>query len=154
MAKALPRDIAVLVLRLAGLGLAFAHGWGKVVALAAGEGDRLVAGVEALGFPAPTLFAWAAALSELVGGLFVALGLATRVAALFAAVTMAVAAFLRHRFHFHLLDATGLVDASPDELERWGNPEMALVYLLVFLAVALTGPGRFSFDHLVRGRRR
>ena len=28
----------------------------------------------------------------------------------------------------------------------WGNPELALVYLLAFVTIALLGPGWFSLD--------
>ena len=44
-------DVALLVLRLSGLGLAFAHGWPKVSSFIAGEGGRFIEGVERLGFP-------------------------------------------------------------------------------------------------------
>ena len=148
------KDLASLLLRLAGIGLAIGHGWGKVVALFAGGGDRLVAGAGNLGFPMPEVFAWAAALSEFAGGLLVALGLGTRIAASFAGFTMAVAAFLRHRFHQHLLVALGLAHASADDLKSWGNPELALAYLLGFLAVILLGPGRISLDYLLFRRRK
>jgi len=142
----LASDVALLALRLAGLGLALAHGWGKVAMLASGAGGRFVEGVAALGFPAPALFAWAAALAEFAGGLLVALGLGTRVAAGFAAATMLVAAFGRHHAHGHLLSRLGVVPASAETLKAWGNPELALVYLAVFLALVLLGPGRFSAD--------
>ena len=52
------KDLGLLILRLAGAGLALAHGWGKVVSLSAGQGERFIAGVAELGFPAPGLFAW------------------------------------------------------------------------------------------------
>lgn len=147
------KDLSLLLIRLTGVGLAVAHGWGKVFSLASGGGARFVEGVAALGFPMPALFAWAAALAEFGGGLLVALGLGTRVAAAFAAFTMAVAAFGRHKAHLHLLVALGLSDASQETLKAWGNPELALVYFAVFLAVALAGPGRFALDSLV-GRKR
>lgn len=140
------KDIALLLLRLAGLGLALGHGWGKMSALATGGGDRFVAGVESLGFPLPYVFAWAAALAEFVGGLFVALGLGTRVAAAFAGFTMFVAAFGRHQFHQHVFVAIGLSQASPEEIKKWGNPEMSMLYLVLFLAIALMGGGRLSLD--------
>jgi putative oxidoreductase len=148
------KDIALLLLRLTGIGLAVAHGWGKVSALATGGGDRFIGGVEALGFPLPALFAWAAALAEFGGGLFVALGIGARVSAAFAASTMFVAAFARHKFHLHLLVSLGLMRASPDVVKGWGNPEMALIYLVCFLAIVLMGGGRFSLDHLVLKRRK
>jgi len=148
------RDVALLILRLAGLGLALAHGWAKVAALASGGGDPFIEAVAGLGFPLPGLFAWAAALAEFAGGLAVGLGLATRIAACFAAFNMAVAAFGRHHAHLHLLNAIGLLHATPEQLKSWGNPELALVYLAIFLAIALLGGGRFALDTLLGRKRR
>jgi len=121
------RDIALLILRLSGLGLALLHGWGKVIA-------------------APGLFAWAAALAEFGGGLFVLLGLATRWAAASAGFTMLVAAFGQHKLHLHLAVALGLKSVSQETVKAWGNPEMAVVYLLPLVALALLGGGRFALD--------
>jgi putative oxidoreductase len=154
MSKTLTSDLALLLLRLSGLGLALAHGYGKVVALSTGHGDRFVAGVESLGFPLPGLFAWAAALAELLGGLCVAIGLGTRLAAAFAAVTMFVAAFLRHHALQHLLVTLGVMKASEETVRSWGNPELALVYLIVMVALVLAGGGRFSLERALPGRRR
>src|SRR5690606_4006629 len=77
-------DVGLAVLRVGtGLMLAFGHGQNKVW----GE-DRLgppagfVEGVGELGFPAPLLFAWMAALAEFVGGILIAIGLLTRPMAL------------------------------------------------------------------------
>jgi putative oxidoreductase len=150
MKQAMTKDVALLILRLAGLGLAFAHGWGKISALASGEADGFIERVGQLGFPVPVVFAWAAGLAEFVGGLFVAFGLFTRVAASFAAITMLVAGFLRHKFHLHLLVWLGLFDASKESIESWRDPEKSLVYLLIMLALILMGAGRFSLDSIVR----
>ena len=147
-------DIALVLLRLSGLAMALAHGYGKVAALATGEGDRFIAGVESLGFPLPGLFAWAAALAEFLGGLCVALGLGTRVAAASAGFAMFVAAFVRHQAHQHLLVAVGVMQVSEETLGSWGNPELALLYLLVFATLVLTGGGRFSLDRVLPGRKR
>jgi putative oxidoreductase len=149
------QDLALLLLRLSGLGLALAHGWSKVERLFAGEAARTIEGVARLGFPQPELFTWAAALSEFVGGLCVALGLATRPAAALAAFTMGVAAFLRHRAHEHLLVALGMRHATPETLEAWGDPEKALLYLAAFLAILAAGPGRYALDARLgrKGRR-
>jgi putative oxidoreductase len=144
-------DLALLVLRLGGVGLALAHGLGKVTALAAGEAG-FVGRVADLGFPAPAAFAWAAALSELGGGLLLALGLATRVAAGFAAAVVAVAAFLRHRALQQLAIVAGLSAAPPEQVASWGSPEMALLYLAICLALLMLGPGHWSLDHLIRRR--
>jgi putative oxidoreductase len=143
-------DLALLTLRFSGVGLALAHGWPKVERLLSGKGAPFIEGVAALGFPYPTMFAWAAALSELLGGLLIAFGLLTRVAATFAGITMFVAAFLRHRLLLQGLAFFGLRPVSGETLESWGDPERAAIYLLVFIALALFGGGRFSLDRLAR----
>lgn len=143
-------DAALLILRLSGLGLALAHGWPKIERFLSGQAGPFVEGVAALGFPYPTVFAWAAAVAELVGGSLIALGLLTRVAATFAAFTMFVASFLRHRLLQQTLAFFGVNSVSDEVLESWGNPERAAVYLLIFVSLVLMGAGRFSLDRLVR----
>lgn len=140
------KDLGLLLLRLLGLYLALGHGLGKTIALATGQGGRFIEGVAALGFPLPVVFAWAAALSELGGGLLMAAGLFTRWAAAFAACTMVVAGFLRHRALSHLMSWLGIAPVSEEATKAWGNPELALVYCAACTAVALLGPGRFSVD--------
>jgi putative oxidoreductase len=114
-----------------GLLLAFAHGLGKVSALAA-----FSAKVAAQGFPLPGLLGPAAALSEFVGGILLALGLVSRVAAGFVLVTMLTAAF-----HVH----------AADPFQR---KEFALAYAVAALTVLVAGPGRFSLDARLFGRSR
>ena len=150
MKGSLMTDAALLILRLSGLGLALAHGWPKIERFLSGESAQFVEGVARLGFPYPTVFAWAATLAELVGGSLIVLGLLTRVAAGFAAFTMFTAAFLRHHLAQQTLAFFGINPVTEDVLESWGNPERAAVYLLIFLALTLTGGGRFSLDRLVR----
>jgi putative oxidoreductase len=146
-------DWGLLVLRLSGFGLALAHGLSKVMGLAAGT-SQLPAAVEKLGFPIPYFFAWAAALGELLGGLMVAVGLFTRVGAALAAFTMFVAAFLQHHAFSKLLVNLRLRYVSEETLKAWGNPELALLYLAVLLAVLIMGPGRIAFDSAIgKGRR-
>lgn len=121
-------DVGLLVLRVVAGGLMFyLHGLGKVP-----PQGKFVDGVTALGFPAPTLFAWAAALSEAVGGVLLVLGLFTRPAALMLAFTMGVAAFLVH---------------GADPLAK---KELALVYLSIALLYLLAGAGRYSLDAVIR----
>jgi uncharacterized membrane protein YphA (DoxX/SURF4 family) len=81
-----------------------------------------------------------------VGGIAIALGLFTRWAAAFAAITMSVAAFFRHRAASQLLAWLGVAPASEESLKAWGNPELATVYLIVCVALIQLGPGRFSLD--------
>ncbi len=147
-------DAGLFLLRLSGFGLALVHGLPKVVGLATGASE-LPAAVARLGFPMPSAFAWAAALAEFVGGLLVAVGLFTRVGAGLAAFTMFVAAFLRHHAFSHLLVRLKLRYVSEETLKGWGNPELALMYLAVLLAILIMGPGRVALDSVIgKGGRR
>lgn len=111
----------------AGISLAFAHGIGKIP-----PGEGLVTGTANLGFPMPTLFAWAAGLSEVLGGIFLALGLLTRLSGFFIAFTMMVAAF-------------GVHAADPFQ-----KKELALMYMFVGIAFMLKGAGDWSLDSFLR----
>ena len=107
-----------------GLSLAWGHGLPK---LAGGHMDQFAAGVAELGFPFPLYFAWAAAVAEFAGGIFVALGFFTRPAAAVAAFTMLVAIY-RHR------------------LQGFGERELAMLYCAAMIAFLIGGAGRFSVD--------
>jgi putative oxidoreductase len=120
-----------LVLRVV-LGVIFiAHGFGKV----AGGVEDFSVHVARIGFPAPYLFAWVAALAEFLGGICVLVGLFTRYAALSIAIVMFVAIT---RVHLH----QGLIDGF----------EFPLVLLVVAVALMLTGGGPASFDRNVLHR--
>jgi putative oxidoreductase len=112
---------------LAGAGIA-THGYPKIFG---GWMPKFAEGVAEMGFPAPILFAWAAALSEFVGGILLILGLGTRFAALMIFCTMSVAAFIRHA-------------ADPFAVK-----EMALLYGTVSGAVIFLGAGAWSLDGLI-----
>jgi putative oxidoreductase len=121
-------QIGLLVLRLGtGLGMALAHGLGKVP-----PPDRLVEAVTGMGFPLPVIFAWAAGLTELFGGLFIAIGLATRLSSALMAITMGVAFFVAHA-------------ADPFQ-----NKELSFMYLFCSLAIFLLGPGKWSIDSRIK----
>ncbi len=120
-------SIGILWLRiLAGAGIAY-HGYGKVFG---GQVQMMVEGVGKMGFPAPEFFAWAAALSELVGGIALVIGLGTRFAALFVFITMTVAAFMAH-------------GSDPLKVK-----ELALAYWCVSGGLVALGGGLFSMDFL------
>ena len=108
--------------------MALAHGWGKVSDI-----SKFEPFVAQLGLAPAGPWAWAAALSEFLGGLLVALGLFTRPAAIAAAGVMAV--------------AVGKVHAA----DPFQKKELGLLYLAVFLAIVLCGPGRISVDAKVFG---
>ena len=83
----------LLVLRLT-TGLVFAlHGYGKLFGGNPGM-EAFTGMVGRLGFPAPSLFAYLAALSEFLGGIALILGVWTQVACIFLAFVMLVAFFM------------------------------------------------------------
>lgn len=133
-------DAGLAVMRVGtGLLMTFGHGLGKVWGPNRfGPPQQMVDGVEAMGFPAPLLFAWMAALAEFLGAWLIALGLFTRPAALVLVGNMAVAAFIAHAS-----DPLFIKDGSPSK-------EFALLFLLPFLMLAFTGGGRYSVDRLLR----
>ena len=143
------RNLALFLLRLAGLYLALGHGWGKIAGLIDGT-SKFPSGLTEMGFPMPVVFAWIAALTEVVGGLLIATGLFTRVAALFAGFTMFVAAFVAHKFVQGVLAKSGITDTPLDTVKSWGNPEMPILYLLIFAALAFLGAGAWSLDAKLR----
>jgi putative oxidoreductase len=118
-------SVGLLWLRIIiGGGLAY-HGFGKVFG---GHMEMLIPGVAKLGFPYPHVFAWAAALSEFLGGILIVIGLFTRPAAFFVFVTMGVAFFMAHA-------------KDPFQVK-----ELAMVYGAVALALVLVGAGKLSVD--------
>jgi putative oxidoreductase len=77
---------------------------------------------------------------ELVGGLLIAIGLFTGIAAFIASGEMAVAYFIGHASHgvFWPLENKG---------------ELAVLYCFIFLFIAAHGAGIWSIDNVIRGRR-
>lgn len=124
MSETKMRDGGLLVLRL--LGATFAtHGFTK---LFDGGRQNIVELIDSHGLPLPEVLAWAASIAEFLGGILIVVGLYTRVSATFCAITMAVAAFVIHGDN------------------GFGKMELALIYLIGFIAIALVGPGRYSGD--------
>jgi len=142
-------SLGLLVLRLgAGIYL-MTHGWGKVQMVIDGKFE---------GFPDPigmgsTLSLVMAALAEFFGSLLVALGLATRLAALSVVFTMAVAAFVIHANDpWTMGEAARLFKAG--QATSWSSKEPALLFALAFLTLVFTGAGQLSLDAWVLGRKR
>ena len=75
-------------------------------------------------------------IAEVVAPLFIIMGFKTRWATLFPIIAMGVAAFVVH------------ADDS------FGRMEKALLYLFGYLLLAMTGPGKYSLDHLLDRERR
>lgn len=130
-----------LPIRLSLGAVMIAHGAQKVLGSFNGPGFKtFIAGNTPFIFMRPTWF-WlgAAALSELIGGLFVALGLLTRVGAFFIACTMLTAAV-----GFHL--SGGFFAAN-------SGYEYPLSLLAMALGLLISGGGQASVDRvLIEGR--
>jgi len=125
----------LLLLRVVIGGTMFAHGAQKLFGWFGGHGLRGTGGFfGSLGFRAPLLMALLAGASEAAGLLF-ALGLLTPLAALGIAVVMLMAVATVHW-------AKGFWNMA-------GGYEFNLTLLAVAVAVAATGPGRFSLDRLI-----
>jgi putative oxidoreductase len=129
-------DSGILVLRLV-LGLLMAaHGSQKLFGWFGGHGLAGTGGFfDSLGFRPGRLYAAAAALSEVGSGLLVTLGLFGPVGPALMLSVMIVAAVSVH---------------APNGLFAISNGiELPLVYGVGSVALALTGPGRYSLDVLL-----
>jgi putative oxidoreductase len=117
-------DLGLLLLRV-GFGgmIAGGHGFGKLMSY----GEKAASFPDPLGLGGPLTMALAV-LAEFFCGIAVALGLATRLALTQLIATMATAALIVHR-------------ADP-----FATKELALAYLVPFVVLFVTGPGRFSLD--------
>jgi putative oxidoreductase len=126
-------DLGLLVLRVV-VGLTFAgHGAQKVFGWWSGPGMKGFGGwISGMGVRPIQLFAWAAALAELAGGLLLAAGLLTPIAAAFlVAQSLAIIILVHWKNGFW---------------NTKGGIEFALTLLAAALAVFLTGPGAYSVD--------
>jgi putative oxidoreductase len=124
--------VALLLLRVAAGAAMMHHGWSKIHnPLAwAGPTSQIPAFLQAL-----------AAVSEFFGGLGWVLGLLTPLASFGMACTMGYAVF-KHA-----------VERGDPFVGKGGSYELALLYLMMSLALLLTGPGRYSLDASVFRRR-
>ncbi|CUW25852.1 DoxX family membrane protein [Streptomyces reticuli] len=126
-------DCGLLLLRLTFGLLMAAHGAQKLFGLFGGDGLTATGkGFEALGYRPGTLFAVLGGLSELLGGLGLALGLLTPLAAA-ALIGVMINAMVT------VTGAHGLWDTD-------GGVEYNVAIAVVALAVAAIGPGRLAVD--------
>jgi putative oxidoreductase len=121
-------DLGLLLLRMwLGLSMFVIHGLGKLQDF----GATVTKFHEMMGIP--TVFGAAAIISESVCAILLVIGLATRWAAGFLAITMTVAFVKVHQM-----------------ILTQGNPrsgELAFLYFGGFVALFIAGAGRFSVDH-------
>jgi putative oxidoreductase len=125
-------SFGLLILRVVVGGTMFSHGAQKLFGWFGGGGPRGTANsFEGMGFRPPFLLAMLAGLGE-VGGLAFAAGFVTPLAALGIATVM--------------ITAIGAVHWPNGFFNGKGGFEFNLTLLTVAVAVAATGPGRFSID--------
>lgn len=119
-------SLGLLVLRVgAGLMMLVGHGWGKL----AGFGTLSQKFPDPLGITSPVSLALAI-FGELVCSALIVLGVYTRLAAVPALATMAVAAGIHHAG------------------DPWADKELAVLFGLVFLVLVIAGGGRYTLDRM------
>ncbi|PIP96342.1 MAG: transmembrane DoxX protein [Bdellovibrio sp. CG12_big_fil_rev_8_21_14_0_65_39_13] len=124
-------NLGLLLLRLvSGLTMLMSHGWPKLMDFTVKK-DVFP---DPLGISSPVSLALAV-FAEVVCSLLLAAGFFTRWVAIPLVITMAVAFFIVH-------------SADP-----FGNKELAWVYIAMFGTLALTGPGGWSVDALLRRKK-
>lgn len=122
--KPIATDLGLLFLRLASGGMmAYGHGWGKLQRMLGGD----------MGFADPIgigeeVSLVLAVFAEFACGILVVLGLFTRAALIPLSITMLVAVFIIHAD------------------DPFGKQEFGLLYLIPYITLFLTGPGKFSLD--------
>ncbi|RNL80679.1 DoxX family protein [Sinomicrobium pectinilyticum] len=116
--------LGLALLRICASALMMTHGFGKLQMLLNG-GEIEFADPVGVGAKTSLILA---VIGEFIAPIFVIIGFKTRWAALPTIITMMVAAFVIH---------------GSDPLAK---KEMALLYLVIFTTIALTGPGKFSID--------
>lgn len=131
-------DLGLLALRV-GLGVTMAvHGSQKLFGWFGGHGIKATAaGMQQMGYQPAQISAVAAGLGEAGGGALLAVGLATPVGGAAVAATMASAA---------------AVHAPAGFFATEGGLEYQAVLALTGAALAITGPGRYSLDELLKHR--
>lgn len=118
-------SVALLLLRVAAGGMMLTHGLGKLFKLFSNEPIQFL---DPLGIGLTASLALAV-FAEVICSIFLIFGLATRLSAISLSITMAIAAFVVH--------------ANDD----FAVKEMALLYLLIFVGLAIVGAGKYSIDH-------
>lgn len=131
------RDALMLVARIVLGVVLIAHGWQKFAQYGIGG---VSASFEKMGVPLPAVSAVFAAVVELIGGLALLAGAATVVAGLLVVLDMLGAFVLVHIGNGVFVTDNGF--------------ELVGVIAAAALLLVAAGPGRYSVDHALAGRRR
>lgn len=125
-------DHGLLILRVAiGFSIMYGHGLGKMTRLLGGEEIQFA---DPYGF-GPALSLGLAAFAEVICAALLMLGLLTRIALIPLVIVVTTALFTVH------------IEQS------FGQQERPILFGCAFIALFLTGPGRFSLDALLAKRR-
>ena len=123
MATSIKKNMGLAILRIAPSVMMLTHGIPKFQKLIAGNiefSDPLGIGA------APSLFL--TVIAEFLCPILIIIGLKTRLAAIPTAITMLVASFIVHG------------------ADSFATKEKAMLYAVIFITIALLGPGKYSFD--------
>jgi putative oxidoreductase len=115
--------------------------------------DVFAAVLQALGVPAPHFMAWVTIVTELLGGLAVAMGAFVTLVSVPLLMLLLVSIFTVHLpFGFSSIKLLAVTAAGP----QFGKPgyETSLLYIACLTALVLGGPGPLAVDTLVRLRRK
>ncbi len=119
-------DLATLILRLTFGGLFVYHGYGKLMMFEQFYGNF----PDLIGIGSKLSFILVL-VAELIGGLFVAIGLFTRISVIPIFIAMVVAYFVAHAN------------------DPFNAKELAFAYMLLSIVVFFSGAGRWSLDRLI-----
>lgn|SRR5690606_28693383 len=119
--------IWLLIFRVGVAGFMLTHGYPKLIKVLNGDmqfGDPFGIGAE--------ISLILAAFAEAICSFLIIIGLGTRLATIPVIITMATAAFIVH---------------ANDPLSR---QELPIIYLLAFITILITGPGKYSVDQKIK----
>ncbi len=122
-------SIAILLLRLSFAGMLITHGWGKL--------SNFDATAQAFSQMGGSIAAYLVVFAEFFCAMGVVAGLLYRLALIPIIINMSVAFFVAHGA----------------KLTGENNGEMAFLYLIVFVVLILTGPGKYAIDNWFSGDR-
>jgi len=124
-------SLGLLILRVTASIMIIQHGYGKLISLL----NRNSAGFPEIFGMNSSLSMSLAMCAEFFCGILVLVGFCTRFAALPIVATMAVAVSQAHGFAI------------------FGSGELAMMYLIIFVTIALAGAGSYSVDEIIYQRK-